>query len=118
MIRTLAIGLVAAGLAAAPALAQQRDGTPGNPPSTATQRALDRATGSPPTPADATPGNPPGTAAGRAVDRTVGTNASGANPHHRSAMNTTKHHTTRTHRSSTATGTGTTTAPADSTTTR
>ena len=44
MIRALAIGLIATGLLAAPALAQ-RDGTPGNPPSAATRRTLDRATG-------------------------------------------------------------------------
>jgi hypothetical protein len=56
-----------------------RDGTPGNPPSTATQRAADGATGNR-TPADGTPGNPPGTAAGRAVDRALGTNMTGANP--------------------------------------
>jgi hypothetical protein len=79
----LAAGLCAAGLllAGTPALAQ-RDGTPGNPPSTATQRATDRATGSAPTPADGTRGNPPGTAVGRATDRTVGTNTTGANPRH------------------------------------
>jgi sporulation protein YlmC with PRC-barrel domain len=45
-----------------------RDGTPGNPPSTATQRALDGATGNTTSP-DGTGNNPPGTAAGRAVDR-------------------------------------------------
>ncbi len=56
-----------------------RDGTPGNPPSTATQRGADAATGNR-TPADGTPGNPPGTAAGRAVDRALGTNTSGAHP--------------------------------------
>ncbi|HYZ32502.1 MAG TPA: PRC-barrel domain-containing protein [Crenalkalicoccus sp.] len=56
-----------------------RDGTPGNPPSTATQRAADSVTGNQ-TPPDATPGNPPGTAAGRAADRALGTNMSGANP--------------------------------------
>ncbi|MBX9701275.1 MAG: PRC-barrel domain-containing protein, partial [Acetobacteraceae bacterium] len=56
-----------------------RDGTPGNPPSTATQRAIDGVTGNR-TPADGTPGNPPGTAAGRAMDRTLGTNTTGANP--------------------------------------
>jgi hypothetical protein len=50
----------------------QRDGTPGNPPSTATGRTVDRAQGQTPRP-DGTPGNPPGTAAGRAVDRTLGT---------------------------------------------
>jgi sporulation protein YlmC with PRC-barrel domain len=57
-----------------------RDGTPGNPPSTATQRALDSATGSSPTPADGTPGNPPGTAAGRALGTGpgTGTTATGA----------------------------------------
>jgi sporulation protein YlmC with PRC-barrel domain len=56
-----------------------RDGTAGNPPSTATQRATDSITGNR-TPADGTPGNPPGTAAGRAVDRALGTNTTGANP--------------------------------------
>ena len=56
-----------------------RDGTPGNPPSTATQRAADSVTGDR-TPADGTPGNPPGTAAGRAMDRTLGTNTTGTNP--------------------------------------
>ena len=49
-----------------------RDGTPGNPPSTATQRGVDTVTGNR-TPPDATPGNPPGTAVGRAVDRALGT---------------------------------------------
>ena len=63
-------------LAALPAAAQ-RDGTPGNPPSTATQRATDRLTGSAPTPADGTAGNPQGTAASRATDRALGTNTSG-----------------------------------------
>lgn len=62
---------LAAGLIAGPAFAQ-RDGTPGNPPSTATQRALDGALGNPPTPPDGTPGNPPGTAVGRAIDRALG----------------------------------------------
>ncbi|MBL6454944.1 PRC-barrel domain-containing protein [Belnapia sp. T6] len=55
------------------------DGTPGNPPSTATQRGVDSTTGNR-TPADGTPGNPPGTAAGRAVDRALGTNTTGAHP--------------------------------------
>lgn len=68
--------------AAAPwsdALAQgARDGTPGNPASTATGRAADRATGSRTDP-DGTGNNPPGTAAGRAMDRTLGTNSTGAN---------------------------------------
>lgn len=54
------------------------DGTPGNPPSTATQRALDSATGNRTDP-DGTGNNPPGTAAGRALDRatTPGTTATG-----------------------------------------
>ncbi len=56
-----------------------RDGTPGNPPSTATQRAVDGVTGNR-TPPDGTPGNPPGTAAGRAMDRTLGSNTTGTNP--------------------------------------
>ena len=56
-----------------------RDGTPGNPPSTAVGRAVDRAQGQTPQP-DGTPGNPPGTAAGRAMDRTLGTNTTGVNP--------------------------------------
>jgi sporulation protein YlmC with PRC-barrel domain len=68
----------AAVLAAAPALAQ-RDGTPGNPPSTMTGRAVDQMQGRPSVP-DGTPGNPPGTAAERAADRALGTNMSGANP--------------------------------------
>jgi hypothetical protein len=57
----------------------QRDGTAGNPPSTATGRAVDRAQGQTPRP-DGTPGNPPGTAVGRATDRALGTDNSGANP--------------------------------------
>jgi hypothetical protein len=57
----------------------QRDGTPGNPPSTATGRAVDRAQGQTPR-ADGTPGNPPGTAVGRATDRALGTDTTGANP--------------------------------------
>jgi hypothetical protein len=61
------------------AQASPRDGTPGNPPSTATQRGVDGATGNR-TPADGTPGNPPGTAAGRAVDRALGTNTTGTQP--------------------------------------
>lgn len=59
---------------------RNRDGTASNPPSTATQRAYDRATDSPRTPADGTRGNPSGTAAERTLDRTVGTNTSGAYP--------------------------------------
>jgi hypothetical protein len=46
------------------------DGTPGNPPSTAVGRAVDRMQGQPTRP-DGTPGNPPGTAAGRALDGTA-----------------------------------------------
>ncbi|MDT8331650.1 PRC-barrel domain-containing protein [Roseomonas gilardii] len=72
-----------AAMLALPVMAQNtstpRDGTPGNPPSTATQRAADSATGST-TPADGTPGNPPGTALGRAADRALGTNMTGAYP--------------------------------------
>jgi hypothetical protein len=105
MIRNIAMGLVAATLIAAPALAQ-RDGTPGNPPSTATQRTLDRATGSAPTPADGTRGNPPGTAVGRAVDRATGSNTTGANPSHGTGVSRTPMNDT-THRGTT----GTTTAP-------
>lgn len=56
--------------AQAPAVTQPapRDGMPGNPPSTATQRAVDAVTGNR-TDADGTGNNPPGTAAGRAMDR-------------------------------------------------
>jgi hypothetical protein len=54
--------------AQAPGSANPADGTPGNPPSTATQRALDGVTGNRTAP-DGTGNNPPGTAAGRAVDR-------------------------------------------------
>ncbi|MFC7737112.1 PRC-barrel domain-containing protein [Roseomonas sp. GCM10028921] len=76
------LGLTAAAaLFAVPSLAQTqtqpRDGTPGNPPSTAAQRAADAATGNR-TPADGTPGNPPGTALGRAAERAT-EGASGAN---------------------------------------
>ncbi|SHI42298.1 PRC-barrel domain-containing protein [Roseomonas rosea] len=86
----------AAALLAVPALAQTqaqpqtqaqtRDGTPGNPPSTATQRAADQATGNRTAP-DGTPGNPPGTALGRAVDR-AGDNAAGANQRAGDPLNT------------------------------
>ncbi len=48
-----------------------RDGAPGNPPSTATQRAADGVTGNR-TDADGTGNNPPGTAAGRALDNAAG----------------------------------------------
>lgn len=57
-----------------------RDGSRGNPPSTALQRAYDRATDSPRTSADGTGNNPAGTAAVRATDRAAGTNLSGAYP--------------------------------------
>jgi hypothetical protein len=57
-----------------------RDGSRGNPSSTATQRAYDRATDSPRTSADGTGNNPAGTAAERALDRAAGTNTSGAYP--------------------------------------
>ncbi len=64
----------AAAICAAPMLAfgqaANTDGTPGNPPSTATQRATDSATGNR-TDADGTGNNPPGTAAGRALNRTT-----------------------------------------------
>jgi hypothetical protein len=53
------------------------DGAPGNPPSTATGRAVDRMQGEAPRP-DGAPGNPPGTAAGRAMDRATGGGATGA----------------------------------------
>ena len=61
------------------------DGTPGNPPGTATSRAFDRAAGTNvsgayPSQSDGTPANPPDTAAERAVDRATGSNTSGANP--------------------------------------
>lgn len=58
---------------------QRPDGTPGNPPSTATGRAVDRLQGETPRP-DGTPGNPSGTAAGRAVDRATGSDTTGTNP--------------------------------------
>jgi hypothetical protein len=57
-----------------------RDGTRGNPPSTASQRTYDRVTGSPPTPPDGTPGNPSGTAVQRTYDRATGSDTSGAYP--------------------------------------
>ncbi len=55
------------------------DGTPGNPPSTVTGRAVDRMQGETPR-SDGTPGNPPGTAAGRALDRATGSDTTGTNP--------------------------------------
>lgn len=78
-LRVLGVAAAFATLAAC-ADTGRRDGTAGNPPSTATQRAYDRATGSPMTPPDGTRGNPPGTAAERAFDRAAGTNTSGAFP--------------------------------------
>jgi hypothetical protein len=88
--RTYKSGLLgltaAAALMAVPALAQNRDGTPGNPPSTATQRAADSVTGNR-TPPDGTPGNPPGTALGRAADR-AGQNAADANARNGDPANT------------------------------
>lgn len=69
-----------AGVCALPMLAfgqaPSRDGTPGNPPSTATQRGADSITGQRTDP-DGTGNNPPGTAAGRALDRATGATAPG-----------------------------------------
>ncbi|MBI0537576.1 hypothetical protein D9599_18620 [Roseomonas sp. KE2513] len=81
----LAMGAVAQAQTGAQTGAQ-RDGTPGNPPSTATQRAADAATGNV-TPPDGTPGNPPGTALGRAADR-AGDAVSGANQRAGDPLNT------------------------------
>lgn len=75
--------------------AKPPDGTPGNPPSTATQRAADSVTGNR-TPPDGTPGNPPGTAAGRAVDRALDTNMSGAHPENENKGSRTGANTTTT----------------------
>jgi hypothetical protein len=82
MLPKLAFCALAASLLAAAPASAQRDGTSGNPPSTATQRATDRLTGSPPSPADGTPGNPPGTAAGRASDHALGSDTAGAHRRH------------------------------------
>jgi sporulation protein YlmC with PRC-barrel domain len=57
-------------LSGTPGTASRTDGTPGNPPSTATQRAADAVTGNRTSP-DGTGNNPPGTAAGRAIDRAI-----------------------------------------------
>ena len=57
-----------------------RDGSRNNPPSTASQRAYDRAVGNAPTPRDGAPGNPAGTAVERGYDRATGSNTSGAFP--------------------------------------
>lgn len=70
----------AAALTLVAACDNTRDGSRGNPPSTATQRAFDKATDSPPTLADGRGNNPTGTAAERALDRAAGTNTSGAYP--------------------------------------
>ena len=74
---------VAALLVTVAACDRSRDGTAGNPPSTASQRVYDRVTDSPRTPADGTRGNPSGTAAERALDRAAGTDVSGAYPRQR-----------------------------------
>ena len=81
----LAMGVVAQAQTGAQ-MGTSRDGTPGNPPSTATQRAADAARGNVTTP-DGTPGNPPGTALGRAADR-AGEAASGANQRVGDPLNT------------------------------
>jgi hypothetical protein len=75
-----AAALLVAGAGLAACGDRSRDGTAGNPPSTATQRAYDRATDSPRTAADSRGNNPAGTAAERAFDRAAGTNTSGAFP--------------------------------------
>ena len=77
LLRGLAAAAVLTTLAACNS---SRDGTASNPPSTALQRAYDRATDSPRTSADGRGNNPAGTGAERALDRTVGTNTSGAYP--------------------------------------
>ncbi len=77
MLRGVAVSAL---LVTAAACDRTRDGTAANPPSTATQRAYDRATASPMTPADGTRNNPAGTGAERAFDRAAGTNTSGAFP--------------------------------------
>jgi hypothetical protein len=74
----LAATALLAGLAACGS--SPRDGAANNPPSTALQRAYDRATDSPRTSADGRGNNPSGTAAERTVDRAAGTDLSGAYP--------------------------------------
>ena len=81
-LRLLAVGLLTLGAAAC---ADPGDGRPGNPPGTAAERTLDRASGTNtsgafPAQSDGRPGNPTGTAAGRTLDRAAGTNTSGAFP--------------------------------------
>ncbi len=81
MNRNLLLALVAGlPLAACGSFSGGRDGIPGNPPSTAAQRAYDRATDGPRTSADGTGNNPAGSASERAFDRAAGTNTSGAYP--------------------------------------
>lgn len=78
--KTLTVLAATTALVGLAACDSTRDGTRGNPPSTATQRTYDRLTDSPRTPADGTRSNPAGTGAERAYDRAVGTNTSGAYP--------------------------------------
>lgn len=73
----------AAGTNTSGAYPSQSDGTPSNPPGTATSRAFDRAAGTNtsgayPTQSDGTPSNPRGTAVTRTIDRAACTNTSGA----------------------------------------
>lgn len=111
----------AAGSASPPPAAQAQghntsnppDGTPGNPPSTATQRAADSVTGNQ-TPPDGTPGNPPGTAATRAIDRALGTNMSGAHPENDRNNRTGANTTTTTTTTSTTSGASSPTMAVDS----
>ncbi|HEV7264290.1 MAG TPA: PRC-barrel domain-containing protein [Falsiroseomonas sp.] len=103
---TLSLLATTAMLATTPAVAQPRDGTPGNPPSTATGRAVDAVQGQPSRPGG-TQGNPPGTAAGRALDQATGSNVSGANPP------ATTGDAAQTTTTTTPTGTVTTTTPSD-----
>ncbi|MFZ4410754.1 MAG: hypothetical protein ACOYOH_25655 [Paracraurococcus sp.] len=77
LLRGLAAAAVLTTLAACDST---RDGSRGNPPSTALQRAYDKATDAPRTSADGTGNNPAGTAAERTLDRNAGTNTSGAYP--------------------------------------
>jgi sporulation protein YlmC with PRC-barrel domain len=91
-----------------------RDGTPDNPPSTATQRTLDRATGER-TDADGTGNNPPGTAAGRALERTGDAAQRATDPATpNTTTTTTPSGTTTTTTGTTATGTTTGTMAVDS----
>jgi hypothetical protein len=76
---TKLILVLAAGLPLLACGPDVRDGAPGNPSSTAAQRAYDNATGTRTSP-DGTGNNPRGTAAERAYDRATGSNTSGAYP--------------------------------------